>query len=115
MAKDWKSKMEGLDGAVTGHKNIWATTIQTVAPSLDFCYGRGWGLPLGYTLLLAGLPKAGKSVVSKLMAAGVHRDYPDGCVIAFNTEFREEGQMDERAQKLYGIDEKRYQGIEANS
>lgn len=114
---DWKAKLMTLEGAVDtdNPRNIHSTVVQTVSPSLNFTYGRGWGLPLGYSLVLYGPPKAGKSVITYMMAAGAQRDYPDGIVLKFNTEFREEGQLDEKGMKLFGIDPARYQGINANN
>lgn len=117
MAKksDWMSKLSTLEGAVTNRRNIHSTVIQSASPYLNFVFGRGWGLPLGYSLVLYGPPKAGKSVISYLLAAGVHRDYEDGIVLKFNTEFREEGQLDDRMAASIGVDMNRYMGIDANS
>lgn len=112
---DWMAKLSTLDGAVNERRNIHSTVIQTVSPSLNFSFSRGWGLPLGYSLILYGPPKAGKSVITYMMAAGVHRDYEDGIVVKFNTEFREEGQLDDKMAALYGVDLKRYKGIDVNS
>lgn len=112
---NWMTKLSTLEGAVNERRNIHSTVIQSASPSLNFVFGRGWGLPLGYSLVLYGPPKAGKSILSYLMAAGVHRDYEDGIVIKFNTEFREEGQLDEKLASTLGIDWDRYKGIDANS
>lgn len=115
MAKNWMSKLSTLEGAVNDRRNIHSSVIQSASPYLNFVFGHGWGLPLGYSLVLYGPPKAGKSILSYLMAAGVHRDYKDGYVIKFNTEFREEGQLDEKMAATLGVDMTRYQGIDANS
>lgn len=112
---NWMAKLATLEGAVTERRNIHSTVIQTSSPYLNFTFGHGWGLPLGYSLVLYGPPKAGKSLISYLMAAGVHRDYEDGIVVKFNTEFREEGQLDPRLASLIGVDMNRYMGIDANA
>lgn len=114
-APNWMAKVSALKGAVNERRNIHANVIQSASPYLNFVFGHGWGLPLGYSLVLYGPPKAGKSIISYLMAAGVHRDYQDGWVVKFNTEFREEGQLDERMAQTLGIDLDRYKGFDVNS
>ena len=112
---NWKKKLEAFEGAVVGGRNVWSKVIQTASPSFNFTFGRGHGLPLGFTLLLGGLPKAGKTVASNMLAAGVHKDYQDAYVMKFDTEFREVGQLDAKAAAMYGIDFSRYQAVSANS
>lgn len=116
MAKkiDWMAKLSTLKGAINEARDVHATVIQSRSPSLNFLYGNGWGLPLGYSLVLYGPPKAGKSLITYEMIAQTHRDYPDGWVIKFNTEFREQGQLTPEMMRIYGIDEKRYKAIETN-
>lgn len=110
----WMNKLAGLKGAIVERKNPHDCVIQTASPSFNFCFGKGWGLPLGYSMALYGEPKSGKSLLAYLIAGGVHRDYPDGIVVKFNTEFREEGQLTPEWAKNYGIDFDRYIGIDAN-
>lgn len=112
---NWMAKLSALKGAVNERRNIHSTVIQSASPYLNFTFGHGWGLPLGYSLVLYGPPKAGKSIISYLMAAGCHRDYPDGIVVKFNTEFREEGQLDEKMAATLGIDWNRYKGYDVNA
>lgn len=121
--KNWMEKLQTLDGAVqryipgttTPVPDVHSTVIQTPSPSFNFIFGNGWGLPLGYSAILYGPPKSGKSVLAWMMAGQVHRDYPDGIVIKFNTEFRETGQLTPKMAEIYGIDMDRYIGIDANS
>ncbi len=110
----WKGKLADLKGAIVERKNPHDSVIQTVSPSLNFVFGKGWGLPLGYSLSMYGEPKSGKSLLAYVFAGGVHHDYPDGIVLKFNTEFREEGQLTPEWAKNYGIDFERYMGIDAN-
>lgn len=114
MAKDWMAKLSTLDGAINDERDVHSTVIQTRSPSLNFLFGNGWGLPLGHSLVIYGPPKAGKSVVTYEMAGGVHRDYEDGIVVKFNTEYRERGQLTPSMMSAYGIDKRRYKGIESN-
>jgi RecA/RadA recombinase len=97
-----------LEGAVTERHNVHSTVISTKSPSFNFVFGKGWGLPLGYTLVLYGPPKGGKSVCANAMIAQMHADYPDAVAIKFDTEARENGQMSEQDAKLWGIDLDRY-------
>lgn len=112
--KDWMAKLSTLKGAINDVRDVHATVLQTPSPSLNFLFGNGWGLPLGYSMVLYGPPKAGKSVVTYMMAGQCHRDYDEGIVVKFNTEYREEGQLTPEMGKLYGIDWGRYKGIESN-
>jgi hypothetical protein len=114
MAKDWMAKVSKLAGALNDIRDVHATVVQTPSPSLNFLFGNGWGLPLGYSVVLYGPPKAGKSIITYAMAGQVHKDYPDGWVIKFNTEYREEGQLTPEMAQIYGIDWNRYKGIETN-
>ncbi len=115
MAKNWMSKLADLEGAVSQPKDIHSQVIQTASPSLNFTFGHGWGMPRGHSILLYGLPKAGKSIVSLMFAAGAQKDYKDGIVIKFNTEMREEGQVDNHLSEILGLDRNRYMGFDVNS
>jgi RecA/RadA recombinase len=116
MAKNWLSKLQALEGAVIGDYNPHDHVIRTPSPSTNAIFGKGWGLPLGYTMVLYGPPKAGKSVLSYAMIGQMQKDYSDGVAIKFDTEFREEGQLPvEEAVSLYGIDKSRYQAYSVNS
>lgn len=115
MAKDWMSKLSTLDGAVNDlDTDIHSTVVQSRSPSVNFLFGNGWGLPLGYSVILYGPPKSGKSVLTYEFTGGIHRDYPDGWVIKFNTEYRERGQLTNKMAAIYGIDRNRYKAIETN-
>lgn len=113
--KDWMDRLLTLDGAVKERRNPHANVIQSPSPSLNFIFGNGWGLPRGYSVVYYGPPKSGKSLIGWLHAGQLHRDDPNAFVVKFNTEFREEGQLTaETAANMYGIDLKRYVGIDAN-
>lgn len=112
--KNWMEKLSKLSGAINERRDVHATVLQSRSPSLNFIYGNGWGLPKGFSTILYGPPKSGKSVIGYEYAAQVQRDYPDNYVIKFNTEFREEGQLTPKMIGAYGIDENRYKGIDSN-
>jgi hypothetical protein len=113
--KNWMERLQSLEGAVADRRDVHSTVISTPSPSFNFMFGNGWGLPLGYSAIIYGPPKSGKSLVTWMMAGQTHRDYDDGIVIKFNTEFREEGQLSPKMAQIYGIDLQRYIGIDANS
>lgn len=110
----WMKALSKVDGAITERRNIHSTVIQTHSPSVNALYGNGYGLPLGYTLVLYGPPKGGKSLLCNSMIGKLHQDYPDAWSVRFNTEYRESAQLDEEQMKVWGIDPNRYMGIETN-
>ena len=113
--KKFMEKLLKLEGAVKESRNPHLNVIQSPSPALNFTFGNGHGLPRGYSMLLYGPPRGGKSIICNAMAGQCHRDYPDAWVIKFNTEFRENGQTDDSQKRVYGIDPERYMAIEANS
>jgi RecA/RadA recombinase len=104
-----------LEGAVVERNNVHADVISSRSPSLNFLFGNGWGLPRGYSLVLFGPPKSGKSVILRSMIAQTHADYPDAVAVVFNTEFREKGQLSKSLAKKWGIDLERYVAFDVNS
>lgn len=107
-------KLLALDGAVTERKNPHQYVIPSPSPSLNFTFGNGWGLPAGYSMVLYGPPKGGKSVICNAMAGQIQRIDPEAWVVKFNTEFREEGQLSDEQQTMWGIDPNRYVAYETN-
>lgn len=73
--------------------DIHAGAVRTHAPSLNFIFGNGWGLPKGYSLLLYGNPGGGKSLILRSMIGQLHMSDPDAIAIVFDTEMRWEGQV----------------------
>lgn len=112
--KDWMSKLSGLKGAVNDYKDPHDSVIGTPSPSLNFIYGNGWGLPQGFSSIIYGPPKSGKTVITYSMAGQVHQDWDDGWVIKFDTEYRDHGQLTKGMITGYGMDMKRYKCIESN-
>lgn len=107
-------KLAKLNGAVLESVDPYSNVIQTASPSLNYCFGKGWGMPLGYSLILYGPPGSGKSLITHLLTAGVHRDTDDGIVIRFDTEMRA-NQLPESDYKKFGIDKDRYKIIGSNN
>jgi len=112
--KKFMEKLLKLEGAVRESRNPHLNVISSPSPSLNFCFGNGQGLPRGYSMLLYGPPRGGKSIICNAMAGQLHRENPEAFVVKFNTEFREGGQSDDSQKKIYGIDPDRYIGYEVN-
>jgi len=109
---DWMKKLQKMDGAVSGDYNPFApeNVLRSPSPSLNWIFGKGSGLPYGYSAIFYGPAKAGKSLASYLMTAQLHKDTTDGICIRFDTEMRAEAQVDE----MWGIDQKRFQAFNVN-
>jgi hypothetical protein len=104
-----------LDGAINDDIDPFATVLRSRSPSMDFIFGKTHGLPRGYSMVLYGPPKAGKSLVVNQMIGQAHHDYENSFVVKFNTEHRERAQLPRSAYPKWGIDGKRYIPIETNS
>lgn len=112
MSNKWMSKLQKMDGAVDSAYDPFAreNVLRSPSPSLNWIFGKGGGLPYGYSTVLFGEPKMGKSLISNLLIGEMHRSNPDFMAIKYNTEMREEGQM----AKYWGIDDNRYQAFNTN-
>lgn len=108
------SKLLSLSGAVTERENIHNDVLATDSPSFNFIFGNGHGLPTGYTMLLYGPPRGGKSIILNMMIGHLHQSDPDAIAVKFNTEMREHAQLDAAAMRLYGIDPERLIAYETN-
>jgi len=112
---NWMKKLGKLEGAVSSDYNPYAegNILRSTSPSLNEIFGKGCGLPFGFTAISYGAPKAGKSLIANSFVAGLHRDYPEAIAIKFNTEMREAAQTG-AFMKMWGIDSDRYQGLDVN-
>lgn len=113
--KKLMAKLLKLDGAVQSEYDPFTQVLKTSSPSVNFCFGNTWGLPLGYTLALYGPPKGGKSLLINSMIGQMHRDYPEAVAIKFNTEMRELVQLTPAQRQIWGIDSERYIAFEVNT
>lgn len=117
MATDWMAELQKLDGAIRLNPDFdaYANVLQTHSPSVNFTFGKAQGLPLGYSLLLYGPPKGGKSLVKFDFVGKMQADYPDGYAICFDTEMREDAQLTPDDMKVWGIDPRRYCTYQCNT
>lgn len=103
----WVAKLQKLEGVVTERKDRFAKVVRTSSPSANYIYGRTHGLPFGYTQVLYGPPKGGKSVLQHMQIGWLHQNDPDAIAFKFDTEYRTDGQLDDDAMALFGIDPER--------
>lgn len=108
-------KLNKLEGAANSSHNPYAegNVLRSTSPSLNEIFGKGCGLPFGFTSIVYGPPKAGKSLISNAFIAGLHKNHPEAIACKFNTEFREATQTG-AFMKMWGIDPDRYQGFDVN-
>lgn len=78
---------------------------RTKSPALNYLFGKNFGLKAGYTAMVYGPPKSGKSLLSFAYAGHLHQTDPEAIVLHFDAEFREN--MD-HWQKAFGIDPDRF-------
>ena len=112
MANKWMEKLQKMDGAIDKQYNPFAkeNVLRSPSPSLNWIFGKGSGIPFGYSAIFYGPPKAGKSLASYLMASQLHKDDPEAIVIRFDTEMRAEAQVDD----MWGIDDERFVAFNVN-
>lgn len=107
-------KLFKLDGYVSRDYDPYQYIIEPSSPSLGYTFDNSWGLPYGYTLLLWGECKSGKSLVARMLAGDVHKQDPDSVVLYYNTECREELQATPQSLQSFGIDLNRYAAFNSN-
>jgi len=112
MANKWMEKLQKMDGAIEKEYNPFAkeNILRSPSPSLNWIFGKGAGIPFGYSAIFYGPPKSGKSLSSYLMASQLHKDDPEALVVRFDTEMRADAQLD----PMWGIDQDRFMAYKVN-
>ena len=105
-------KLQKMDGAIEKEYNPFAkeNILRSPSPSLNWIFGKGAGIPFGYSAIFYGPPKSGKSLSSYLMASQLHKDDPEALVVRFDTEMRADAQLD----PMWGIDQDRFMAYNVN-
>lgn len=115
MAKrNWMAQLQKLDKALVERTDPYQHVFRSHSPSLNFCYGKGWGLPRAYSIIVYGPPKSGKTIYCYDTIGTMHEEDPEGIAIRFDTEHRDEAQLTVETAPLYGIDLDRYQCYQTN-
>lgn len=109
-------KLRKLEGAVImGGGDALMNTLRTPSPSINWAFAnRGYGLPFGYSMVLYGPPKGGKSIICNAFIGQLHQDDPEAVSVTFNTEMRGELQQSEYATGAFGIDPDRHLTYDVN-
>lgn len=92
-------------------ENPFDSILTTDSPSFNWLFGNTHGLPLGYSVLLWGAPKSGKTLICNNFISVLHRTDPEALVLKFNTEFREKLQ---RNSNISDMDTNRIRTCEVN-
>ncbi len=108
MSNPWTKKLKTLEHAAKAKYDPFSRVIRTPSPTVNLIFGRTHGLPLGYSVLLWGPPGGGKSLLCNATVGQLHRDDPEGIVVKFDTEYRDEGQMTVETAEAFGVDLDRY-------
>ena len=114
-ANKFMKKLMEMENAVQGDKNRFAKVVQTPSPSVNFSFGKGGGLPRGYSAVFYGPPKGGKTLLLNATIGQLHRDDPEAIAVKFDTEMREEGQLPPTEAAKWGIDTDRYVCFSTNN
>lgn len=101
-------KLLTMKGAVTNRSGVHDKVVRSPSPYFNSIFGNGWGLPYGYSMVIGGPEKGGKSIICNTIIGQLHYDDPEAVVMKFDTERREEAQVSEQQLAAYGIDPERY-------
>lgn len=103
-------KLKKLEGAIKiGENDPLLHCLQTPSPSMNWAFAiPGHGLPFGYSMMLYGPPKGGKSIICNAIIGQLHKDDPKALAITFNTELRGEIQANNKQLQIWGIDPERF-------
>lgn len=111
------SKLLKEEGVVQfGNSNPLANCLRSPSPSVNWAFANaGHGLPFGYSCVLYGPPKGGKSILCNSWIGQLHKDDPEALALSFNTELRGEIQSNEDQLRLWGIDPDRFRVLNRNT
>lgn len=109
-------KLLGISGARMGlDSDPHGYVIRSSSPSYNFLFGNAHGLPAGFTKMVWGPYKGGKSIIINDMIGQLHKDDPEAWAIKFDTEFREAAQNPPSRYPVFGIDAERYVPYSVNT
>ena len=109
-------KLLKQEGVVQPEADPLSNCLQYISPSVNWAFGvSGHGLPLGYSMVLYGPPKGGKSIICNGYIGQLHKEDPEAEVLYFNTEMRGELQQTASSLKLWGIDPNRLRTFDRNT
>lgn len=105
-------KLQKMEGAIDREYDPFAreNVLRSPSPSLNWIFGKGSGIPYGYSAIFYGPAKSGKSLASYLLTSQLHKDTEDGICVRFDTEMRADAQLD----PMWGIDPERFMAFNVN-
>jgi hypothetical protein len=111
----WAAKLDKMVGMITEDVDPFQKIVRSPSPSVNFIFGKTHGLPRGYSMVLYGPPKGGKSVLSHFIIGQIQKDDPDAMVLKIDTELRAKAQLlTPQSLKLFGIERERMRVMFAN-
>lgn len=96
-----------MDGMVKWDYDPYSDVLRTGSPSFDYIYGKTHGLPRGYSEILWGPPKGGKSLAVYMKIGELHKSDPEAMAAIISTEERGQLQLTPLMMQKYGIDKDR--------
>jgi RecA/RadA recombinase len=116
MANKFVEKLRKLEGAVVDRYDPFVpeNLLRSSSPGVNWLFGKNHGFPFGYSCLLWGVRKSGKTLLLYDWVGQLHTDDPDAIAIKFDTEFRDEGQLSEEMAKAWRIDMDRFLVYQVN-
>lgn len=110
-------RVRDAEGAIQfGKNNPLLDVLKTPSPSVNWAFAvPGHGLPKGFSMILYGPPKGGKSIICNSIVGELHKTDPEAIAVSFNTEMRGEVQSNEQQCKLWGIDPNRLALFDRNT
>lgn len=88
MSSDKWIKMLKKNGGVVNFEGKKEDVLKSPSPAFNYIFGKAQGLKAGYSALIYGPPKSGKTLFSMALAGALHREDPEAIVLHFDTEMR---------------------------
>lgn len=110
------ARLRKMEGAITERFDPWqpSNLIKSSSPGVNWLYGNNHGFPRGFTTLLWGEQKSGKSLLSYDWIGQIHKSDPEALAIKFDTEYRDDAQLTPESAAMFGIDLERYIPVQNN-
>ena len=108
-------QLSKMSGAVNHDYDPLEHTLKSSSPGINWAFAnRGYGLPFGYSAIVWGPPKGGKSVICNSLIGNLHQTDPEAFTITFNTELRGALQQSDESLQKFGIDPLRHKTYDVN-
>jgi RecA/RadA recombinase len=112
----YMQKLLKLEGAVTERWDPFApeNLLRFSSPGVNWTFGRTHGMPRGFSALLWGERKSGKSLLGYDAIGQLHKSDPTAIAIKCDSEYRDLGQLPPEMAAAYGIDMDRLVVLQTN-